>query len=61
MILASQSGMMITCRLVKESDKAWTVNYNDKAYPNNVRVPKSGNRQLFKSVDDALDWMNGDE
>jgi hypothetical protein len=61
MILASQSGMMIACRLVKESDKAWTVNYNDKAYPKNVRVPKSGNRQVFKSVDDALDWMNGDE
>ena len=58
MILASESGMMIACRLVKESDKAWTVNYNDKAYPNDVRVSKDGRRQLFTSVDDALEWLD---
>jgi len=57
MILASTSGMMIACRLVKETDKAWTVNYNDKAYPNDVRVAKSGNRKLFTNVDDALEWI----
>lgn len=57
MILASKSGLMIACRLVKESDKAWTVNYNDKAFPNNVRVLKLGNRKLFDNVDDALEWI----
>ena len=57
MILASQSGMMIACRLVKETEKAWVVNYNDKAYPKDVRVQKSGNRKLFSNVDDALEWI----
>ena len=57
MILVSPSGMMIACSLVKESNKAWTVNYNDKAYPNNVRVPKDGDRQLFTNVDDAFKWL----
>lgn len=57
MILVSPSGMMIACSLVKESDKAWTVNYNDKAYPKDVRVPKDGDRQLFTSVDDAFKWL----
>ena len=57
MILASESGMMIACRLVKETKKAWIVNYNDKAYPKDVRVPKEGNRQLFASVDEVFDWL----
>jgi hypothetical protein len=58
MILASQSGMMIACRLIKETDKAWIINYNDKAYPKDVRVPKLSNRKLFNNVDEALEWMD---
>lgn len=58
MILASEGGMMIACRLVRETDKAWIVNYNDKAYPKDVRVPKLGRRQLFKTVDEAVEWLD---
>lgn len=57
MILASKSGLMIACSLVKETDKAWTVNYKDKAFPNDVRVSKDGRRKLFDNVDDALEWI----
>ena len=57
MILASRTGLMIACSLVKETDKAWTVSYNDVAYPKDVRVPKDGRRKLFSNVDDALEWI----
>jgi len=58
MILVSTSGMMCACRLVKESPKAWTINYNDKAFPNNVRVPKNSlTRTLVADVDAAFKWL----
>lgn len=57
MILASPNGMMASCLLVRETNKAWIINYNDKAFPNDQRVPKDGQRQVFKTVDEALFWM----
>ena len=61
MILANRSGMMIACKLVRETPKAWIVNYNDKAYPDDVRVDKnSPTRKLFDSVDEALEFIDGE-
>lgn len=61
MILATRSGMMIACKLVRETPKAWIVNYNDKAYPDNVRVDKnSSTRKLFDSLDEALEFIDGE-
>lgn len=57
MILVSTSGLMIACKLVRETDKSWIVNYCDKAYPGDKRIPKHGNRKLCTTVDDALEWL----
>lgn len=61
MILVHSNGMMCACRLVKENPKSWIINYNDKAFPKDVRVEKSGNSQLFNSVDEAFAWLGGDD
>lgn len=61
MILASEGGMIIACSLVRETKKAWIVNYNDKAYPDDVRVPKDSRRQLFENVDEAFKWLGFDD
>ena len=60
MILVSKGGMMSACRLVRETKKAWIINYNDKAYPDDVRINKLGDRQLFESVDEAFNWLGVD-
>ena len=58
MILASTSGMMSACRLVRETPKAWIINYNDKAFPKDVRISKDNPRQrLFATVDEAFEYM----
>lgn len=52
MILANRSGMMIACKLVRETPKA---------YPDDVRVDKSSTtRKLFASVDEALEFIDGE-
>lgn len=60
-ILASESGMLVACTLIRETKGAWIVNYKDKKYPNDVRVPKNGPRQLFNSVDEAFGWLGMSE
>jgi len=57
MILASRSGLLCACRLVKDNPKSWVINYNDKAFPKDQRIPKDGNRMLFDTVDKALEWI----
>lgn len=57
MILASSNGNLAVCTLVRETTAAWIINYGDKKYPNDQRIPKDGNRQLFATVDEALNWM----
>jgi hypothetical protein len=57
MILVSKNGLMCACSLVKDNPKSWVINYNDKAFPGNKRVPKDGNRALFKTVDEAFEWL----
>lgn len=59
--LVSPSGMMIGCKLVRETKKAWIVNYCDKAYPGDKRIPKDGERQLFDNVDDAFKYLGIEE
>jgi hypothetical protein len=57
MILVSMSGLMCACKLVKDNPKSWVINYNDKAYPNDVRIKKDGTRMVFNTVDEALEWL----
>lgn len=57
MILASMNGNLISCKLIRETPNTWFVDYCDKKYPKEQPIPKKGNRQLFSSVDDALDWI----
>ena len=58
MILVSTSGLMIACKLVRETDKEWIVNYCDKAFPGEKRIRKYGSRKLFSNVEDALEWLD---
>jgi len=60
MIIASPNGNMISCSLIRETPKSWIINYNDKAFKGDKRVPKDGGRMLFESVDEALDWLGID-
>lgn len=61
MILANRSGMMAVCKLVRETPKAWIINYNDKACPEDVRVAKNDTTYgLFASVDEALEFIDGE-
>lgn len=57
MILASPNGNLVCCALIRETPKAWYVDYRDGAYPGEKRIPKDGSRQLFSNVDDALQWI----
>lgn len=56
-ILASQNGNLASCVLVRETPKAWYIDYRDRWYPGVKRISKDGDRQLFSNVDDALHWM----
>lgn len=61
MILVSQNGNMCACSLIRETPTEWIINYNDKAFPGNKRVPKKGNRKLVNSVDEAFKWLGLDD
>lgn len=56
-ILASQNGLLAVCTLVKKTKTAWYINYNDKRFPKDQRIPYNGDRQLFDTVDQALYWL----
>jgi hypothetical protein len=56
-LLVSHSGLMCACRIVKDNPKSWVINYNDKAYPRDVRVPKNGDRIVVNTVDEAYEWL----
>lgn len=48
---------MSACAIVRETKKAWIINYRDKAYPRDVRVPKDSDRQVFETVEEAYNWL----
>lgn len=60
MILASQNGNLTACKLIRETPKAWIVDYCDQKYPGEKRISKDGERQCFNTVDEALEWMGID-
>lgn len=59
-ILASPNGNLAVCTLVKKTAKAWYINYNDKAFPKDQRIPFDGERQLFDTVAQAMYWLGLD-
>lgn len=60
MILATKSGWLIACKLLRETPKAFIVEYTDDK-GNEVRISKSDqNRKLFNSTDEAITWMDGE-
>lgn len=60
MILVSPNGNMCACTLVKKTEKAWYINYNDKAFPKDQRIPYDGDRQVFDTVEQACLWLGID-
>ena len=57
MILASKNGLLCACKIVRETPKAWVVQYSGEK-GRETRVPKDSGRMMFENVDDAMDWMN---
>lgn len=56
MILVSSTGLMSACSLVRETPKAWIVQYRgERGGP--TRVDKNGSRVLVNSVAEAEDWL----
>jgi hypothetical protein len=56
MILASLNGLMCAVTIIRETQKAWVVQYQGEK-KHETRVPKDGKREMFTSVDDAMAWM----
>ena len=56
MILASLNGLMCAVTIVRETPKAWVVQYQGEK-KHETRVPKNGKREMFSSVDAAMAWM----
>lgn len=57
MILASLNGLMCAVTIIRETPKAWMVQYHGEQKSNATRVPKDGKREMFDNVDDAMEWM----
>lgn len=56
MILATKSGWLILCDLIKETDKTFTVKPVDSK--REKRVSKSSKTEkLFNDADEAYDWI----
>jgi len=59
MILASRNGLMCAVTLLRETPKAWVIQYvGEKKHE--TRIPKSSGRVLFDNVDEALNWIGVD-
>lgn len=56
MILASMNGLMCAVTIIRETPKAWIIQYIGER-KHETRVPKDGKREMFSCVDDALNWM----
>jgi len=56
MILASLNGLMCAVTIIRETPRAWIIQYSGER-KKETRVPKDGKREMFTSVDDAMKWM----
>lgn len=57
MILATKSGLLISCKFLRETKKARYVELMDKP-KKSYRVPKDSDTcKLFDTIDAALDWQ----
>lgn len=56
MILASAGGLMCAVTIIRETDKAWIIQYHGEKKKES-RVLKSSGRKMFENVDDALAWI----
>lgn len=57
MILASKNGLLCACKIIRETPKAWIVQYIGEK-KKETRVPKDSGRSMFSDVDDALRWVD---
>lgn len=56
MILATKSGWLISCKVLRETKRAHIVKYIDDSRER--RIPKGAkDRKLFDSVDSAEEWI----
>lgn len=56
MILASSSGLLCACKVLRETPKAWVVAYAGER-GKETRVAKSSGRRMFDNVRDAERWI----
>lgn len=56
MILASRNGLLCEVTVIRETDRAWIVQYQGER-KHETRVPKDGKREMFDGVDEAMEWM----
>lgn len=56
MILASRSGLLCAVKLIRETEKAWIIQYVGEK-KKETRVPKSGDRKMFDRVTEAEHWV----
>lgn len=57
MILASKNGLMCACKIIRETPKAWIVQYLGER-TKETRVPKDSGREMFSCADAAMRWMD---
>jgi len=56
MILASSNGLMCAVTIIRETPKAWIIQYVGEK-KKETRVPKNAGRQMFTNVADAERWI----
>lgn len=57
-IVATKGGWMIAAELITESEKSWFVKYKDEPNHPGYKIYKSSKqKQVFKTTDEALDWI----
>lgn len=56
MILALKSGALFSVTVIRETNKAWVIQYHGEQ-EKQTRVPKDGRREMFARVSDAEQWM----
>lgn len=56
MILASQNGLMCAVTIIRETPKAWVIQYQGER-KKETREPKDGKRKMFTCTDDAMKWL----
>lgn len=56
MILALKNGSIFSVTIIRETDKAWLIQYHGEEQKE-TRVPKDGKREMFARMADAEKWI----